>query len=64
MNLQYFFADFPCSGLLGPHIPRNARELVCQEERRYGEFYSRSIHPDLFGQKGHLQVAVTPIISR
>jgi hypothetical protein len=21
MNLQYFFADFPCSGLLGPHIP-------------------------------------------
>jgi hypothetical protein len=31
MNLQYFFADFPCSGLLGPHIPRNARELVCKK---------------------------------
>jgi hypothetical protein len=35
-----------------------------KKKRRYGEFYSRSDHSDLFGQKGHLKVAVTPVISR
>jgi hypothetical protein len=32
MNLPYFCAYFSAQGLLGPHIPLNARELLCQEE--------------------------------
>jgi hypothetical protein len=64
MNRQYFFAYFPAQGCLVHTSPKMLVNWYAKKKRRYGELSGRFIHPDLFGQKGHLQVAVTPVISR